>query len=62
VRNCEARNAERKNRTENSVLEYMKKSTKRVHEEDDEEVSMEREIAELNRLKRIKNRKNSWPG
>jgi hypothetical protein len=26
--NCEARNAERKNRTENSILEYMKKSTK----------------------------------
>jgi hypothetical protein len=25
--NCEARNAERKNRTENSILEYMKKST-----------------------------------
>jgi hypothetical protein len=31
--NCEARNAERKNRTENSILEYKKKSTKRVHEE-----------------------------
>ena len=36
--NCEARNAERKNRIENSILEYMKKSTKRVHEEDHEEV------------------------
>jgi hypothetical protein len=60
--NCEAINAERKNRTENSILEYMKKSTKRVHEEDDEEVSMQREIAELNRLKRIKNRKYRWPG
>ena len=33
--NCEARNAERKNRTENSILEYMKKSTmRRVNEED----------------------------
>jgi hypothetical protein len=30
--NCEARNAERKNGTENSILEY-KKNTKRVHEE-----------------------------
>jgi hypothetical protein len=39
--NCEARNAERKNRTENSILEYMKKSTKRVHEEVHEEVSEE---------------------
>ena len=37
--NCEARNVERKNRTENSILEYKKKSTKRVHEEDHEEVS-----------------------
>jgi hypothetical protein len=36
--NCEARNAERKNRTENSILEYKKKSTKRVHEEVHEEV------------------------
>jgi hypothetical protein len=61
--NCEARNAERKNRTENSILEYKKKSTKRVHEEDHEEVStMQREIAELNRLKQNKNRKYSWPG
>jgi hypothetical protein len=31
--NCEVRNAERKNRTENNILEYKKKSTKRVHEE-----------------------------
>jgi hypothetical protein len=52
-----------KNRTENSILEYMKKSTKRVHEEAHEEVSpMQREIAELNRLKQNKNRKYSWPG
>jgi hypothetical protein len=48
-----------KNRTENSILEYMKKSTmRRVNEED----TMQREIAELNRLKQIKNRKYSWPG
>jgi hypothetical protein len=33
LKNYEARNAERKNRTENSILEYKKKSTKRVHEE-----------------------------
>jgi hypothetical protein len=50
--NCEARNAERKNRIENNILEYKKKSTKRVHEEDYEEVlsssTMQREIAELN--------------
>jgi hypothetical protein len=47
-----------KNRTENSILEYMKKSTmRRVNEED----TMQREIAELNRLKQIKNRKYSWP-
>jgi hypothetical protein len=59
--NCEARNAERKNRIENSILEYMKKSTKRVHEEYDQEEVMQREIAELNRLKQIKNRKYSWP-
>jgi hypothetical protein len=32
--NCEARNAERKNRIENNILECKKKSTKRVHEED----------------------------
>jgi hypothetical protein len=38
----------------------MKKSTKRVHEEDDQEEVMQREIAELNRLKQIKNRKYSW--
>jgi hypothetical protein len=32
--NCEARNAERNNRTENIILEYMKKSTmRRVNEE-----------------------------
>jgi hypothetical protein len=37
----------------------MKKSTmRRVNEED----VMQREIAELNRLKQIKNRKYSWPG
>ena len=61
--NCEARNAERNNRTENSILEYKKKSTKRVHEEDHEEVShMQREIAELNRLKKNKNRKYISPG
>jgi hypothetical protein len=60
--NCEARNAKRKNRTENSILEYMKKSTKRVQEENHEEVSMQKEIAKLNRLKRIKNRKYSWLG
>jgi len=30
--NCEARNAERKDRTENNILEYKKKSTIRVHE------------------------------
>jgi hypothetical protein len=31
---CEARNAERKNRTKNNILEYMKKSTmRRVNEE-----------------------------
>jgi hypothetical protein len=58
--NCEARNAERKNRTENSILEYMKKSTmRRVNEEVG---TMQREIAELNRLKQNKNRKYSWPG
>jgi hypothetical protein len=52
-----------KNRTKNSILEYKKKSTKRVHEEDYEEVSaMQREIDELNRLKQNKNRKYSWPG
>jgi hypothetical protein len=28
MRNCEARNAERKNRTEKSILEYKKKSIK----------------------------------
>jgi hypothetical protein len=50
-----------KNRIENSILEYKKKSTKRVHEEDHEEVNMQREIAERNRLKQIKNRKYSWP-
>jgi len=51
-------NVERKNRTENSILEYMKKSTmRRVNEEG----TMKREIAELNRLKQIKNRKYSWP-
>jgi hypothetical protein len=48
-----------KNRTENSVLEYMNKSTmRRVNEEG----TMQREIAELNRLKQIKNRKYNWPG
>jgi hypothetical protein len=31
--NCEARNAERKNRTENSILECMKKSTMRSKSE-----------------------------
>ena len=56
--NCEARNAERKNRTENSILECKKKSTKQVHEEG----TMQREITKLNRLKQIKNRKYSWPG
>jgi hypothetical protein len=61
--NCEAINAERNNRTKNNILEYKKKSTKRVHEEDHEEVStMQREIVELNRLKKNKNRKYSWPG
>jgi hypothetical protein len=59
--NCEAINAERNNRTKNNILEYKKKSTKRVHEEDHEEVStMQREIVELNRLKKNKNRKDSW--
>jgi hypothetical protein len=57
--NCEARNAERKNRTKNSILEYMKKSTMRSNSE---KVTMQWEIAELNRLKKIKNRKYSWPG
>jgi hypothetical protein len=48
-----------KNRTENSILEYMKKSTmRRVNEED----TMQRKIAELNRLKQIKNRKYNWLG
>ena len=32
--NSEARNAERKNRTENNILECKKKSIKRVHDED----------------------------
>jgi hypothetical protein len=42
--NSEARNVERKNRTENSILEYMKKSTmRRVNEEGNEEVTMQRE-------------------
>ena len=50
------------NRIEKSILEYMKKSSKQVHKEVHEEVSMQREIAELNRLKKIKNRKYSWPG
>jgi hypothetical protein len=57
--NCEARNTERRNRTENNILEYMKKSTMRRVNEDD---PMQREIAELNRLKKNKNRKYSWPG
>ena len=57
--NCEARNAERKNRTKNNILEYKKKSTKRVHEEVHVEDTMQREIAELNRLKQNKNRKYS---
>jgi hypothetical protein len=57
--NCEARNAERKNRTKNSTLEYKKKITmRRVNEED----YFQREITELNRLKQNKNRKYSWPG
>ena len=44
--NCEARNAERKNRTENSILECMKKSTiRRVNEEDHEEVSLKKYYA-----------------
>jgi hypothetical protein len=48
-----------KDRTKNSILEYMKKSTMRsVNEED----TMQKEIAELNRLKKNKNRKYSWPG
>ena len=48
-----------KNRTKNSILEYMKKSTMRSKSE---EVTMQWEIAELNRLKQIKNTKYSWPG
>jgi hypothetical protein len=59
VINCEARNTERKNRTENNILEYMKKSTMRRVNEDD---PMQRDIAELNRLKQNKNRKYCWPG
>jgi hypothetical protein len=47
-----------KNRTENSILEYMKKSTMRR----EKKITMQREMAELNRLKQIKNRKYSWPG
>jgi hypothetical protein len=41
LKNCEERNAERKNRTENSILECKEKSAKRVHEEDHEEVHEE---------------------
>ena len=52
----------KKNRTKNSILEYMKKSSKQVHKEVHEKVSMQREIAELNRLKQNKNRKYNWPG
>jgi hypothetical protein len=48
-----------KNITENSIIEYMNKSTmRRVNEED----AMQREIAKLNRLKKIKNRKYRWLG
>ena len=57
--NCEARNAERKNRIENNILEYMKKSTMRSKSEED---IMQWIVAELNRLKQIKNRKYNWPG
>jgi hypothetical protein len=32
--NCEARNAEKKNRTKNNILEYMKKSTMRSKSEE----------------------------
>jgi hypothetical protein len=53
--NCEARNAERKNRTENSILECMKKSTMRSKSEG---VLCNGKITELNRLKQIKNRKS----
>ena len=45
-----------KNRTENSILECVKKSTvRRVNEEH----TMQREMAELNRLKQNKNIKYS---
>jgi superfamily I DNA and RNA helicase len=54
VINCEARNTERNNKTKNNILEYMKKSTMRRVNEDD---PMQRDIAELNRLKQNKNRK-----
>ena len=60
LKNCEERNAERKNRTENSILEYMKKSTMRSKSEGVS--TMQREIAELNRLNQIKNKKYSWLG
>ena len=36
--NCEERNVESKNRIEKNILECKKKSTKRVHKEDHEEV------------------------
>ena len=54
--NCEARNAERKNRAKNSILEYMKKSTMRSKSK---EVTMQWDMAKLNRLKQDKNRKYS---